>query len=176
MVFTPDFDDLLGLRLEDVLQQLDEDYLLAHLFLCDLSGVRVLLDVECASVLLALQLIQYLLQPREVQVDVLVRVNAQRVGLGLLLAFDESDDAAPRIGDDSYYLRGLLLLQPGLIIIALVLLNDQRRRGEILQTSLVVYVEELGVISLEEHDAVLAVLRKGPLPLFLNGEEVADLL
>lgn len=45
-----------------------------------------------------------------------------------------------------------------------------------LQTFLVVYVFELGVICLEKHDAVFTVLREGPLPFLFGHKEILDLL
>ena len=57
----PNIDDLLGLSPEYILQQFDEDYLLAYLLLCYFSGVGVLFDIEGASVPLALELLQNLL-------------------------------------------------------------------------------------------------------------------
>lgn len=124
--------------------------------------------------MLPLEFLQYLLQPSNVQVDVLISVNPQGIALILLLAFDKVDDAAPCIGDDSKYLRDLFLLQLGLIVCLVVLFTDQRWRREIFYALFVIFVDELGVIYLEEPDAVLAVLSEGPFRLLFAVEECLD--
>lgn len=80
LIVHPGFLDAFGLRLQYVLQQLDEhDFLFDFLF-HHFAHVCVFLDVNPAAVFVAPQLQQHALQSRELQIDVLAAVDATAVG------------------------------------------------------------------------------------------------
>ena len=79
LIVDPGLLDAFGLRLQYVLEQLDENDFLLHLLLHHLAHVCVFLDVNPAAVFVAPQLQQHALQSRELQIDVLAAVDATAV-------------------------------------------------------------------------------------------------
>jgi len=164
LIVDPGFLDAFGLRLQYVLQQLDEHDFLLHLLLHHLAHVCVFLDVNPAAVFVAPQLQQHALQSRELQIDVLAAVDATAVGcvrlreaVALYQLYYVFPVVAQCLADA---LRSQLLLF-GLLVLRLR--SPSRRVGylgvfEQLQIVAVFLAEKDIVIGIHEEQAQLAVI------------------
>jgi hypothetical protein len=164
LIVDPGFLDAFGLRLQYVLQQLDEHDFLLHLLLHHLAHVCVFLDVNPAAVFVAPQLQQHALQSRELQIDVLAAVDASAVScvrlreaVALYQLYYVFPVVAQCLADA---LRSQLLLF-GLLVLRLR--SPSRKVGylgvfEQLQIVAVFLAEKDIVIGLHEEQAELAVI------------------
>ena len=164
LIVDPGCLDAFGLRLQYVLQQLDEHDFLLHLLLHHLAHVCVFLDVNPAAVFVAPQLQQHALQSRELQIDVLAAVDASAVAcvrlreaVALYQLYYVFPVVAQCLADA---LRSQLLLF-GLLVLRLR--SPSRKVGylgvfEQLQIVAVFLAEKDIVIGLHEEQAQLAVI------------------